>query len=204
VRQVEESREGWTPENAQFKGRRQQSASHWDLRDEIIQEKSCPHVLMNSGRFRTVPTYRDEHRKFKSHGSGFRDARIDQTHESLSHNPKEDSRMSDLKVYWPDSEPVSTEPMPAKRAETSSVSSEPEIYSFTEWVDKLRGPDSNPAALRAQRLNVNQTCPDCSRAGGVLPLMLNDGRMDGSGRLVPGSATLVGFRCESCSHEWPV
>lgn len=111
--------------------------------------------------------------------------------------------MSDLKVYWPDSEPVSAEPIPVERAETGSVSNEPEIYSFAEWIDKLQSPEANPTVLRAQRLNANQSCPECSRAG-VLPLMLNDGRMDGSGRLVPGSATLVGFRCESCSHEWPV
>ncbi|MGZ0172013.1 MAG: hypothetical protein ACKVHE_20910 [Planctomycetales bacterium] len=111
--------------------------------------------------------------------------------------------MSTLKVYWPDNELAAAERMPAKQAETDEVTHEPEIYSFAEWVDNLRMPDANPAALRAQRLNTNQTCPDCNRAG-VLPLMLNDGRMDGSGRLVPGSATLVGFRCETCSHEWPV
>lgn len=110
--------------------------------------------------------------------------------------------MSDLKVYWPESETAATENS-AIRANVCDSPAEPEIYSFAEWVDKLRAPESNPAALRAQRLNSNQTCPDCTRAG-VLPLMLNDGRMDGSGRLVPGSATLVGFRCESCSHEWPV
>jgi len=109
--------------------------------------------------------------------------------------------MSDLKVYCPDAEPAISEATPTDQAEARTDSNEPEIYSFAEWVDKLRQPDANPAALRAQRLNSNQTCPDCCRAG-VLPLMLNDGRMDGSGRLVPGSATLVGFRCETCSHEW--
>ena len=110
--------------------------------------------------------------------------------------------MSGLKVYWPDSEPATAEASPVDDAETGDVSSEPEIYSFAEWIEKLRRPDPNPATLRAQRLSVNRSCPDCSRAG-VLPLMLNDGRLDGSGRLVPGSATLVGFRCEQCSHEWP-
>jgi hypothetical protein len=110
--------------------------------------------------------------------------------------------MSDLKVYWPDAEPAISEATPTSPAEARAGSNEPEIYSFAEWVDKLNRPGTNSAALRAQRLNANQTCPDCSRAG-VLPLMLNDGRMDGSGRLVPGSATLVGFRCQTCSYEWP-
>ena len=111
--------------------------------------------------------------------------------------------MSDLKVYWPEKESTVAEALPTELADSRNVSDEPEIYSFAEWVEKLRQPGSQPLALRAQRLNKHQTCPDCSRAG-VLPLMLNDGRMDGSGRLVPGSATLVGFRCETCSHEWPV
>jgi hypothetical protein len=111
--------------------------------------------------------------------------------------------MSDLKVYWPENESAVAEALPTEVAESRDTSNEPEIYSFAEWVEKLRQPDSQPSALRAQRLNANQTCPDCSRAG-VLPLMLNDGRMDGSGHLVPGSATLVGFRCETCTHEWPV
>lgn len=110
--------------------------------------------------------------------------------------------MSDLKVYWPESEPTVAETLPKEVADSRNVSDEPEIYSFSEWVEKLRQPGSQPLALRAQRLNKHQKCPDCSRTG-VLPLMLNDGRMDGSGRLVPGSATLVGFRCETCSHEWP-
>ena len=111
--------------------------------------------------------------------------------------------MSDLKVYWPDAEPAISEATPTSQAEAGADSNEPEIYSFAEWVEKLQEPDAQPIALRAQRLNAHQTCPDCSRAG-VLPLMLNDGRMDGSGRLVPGSATLVGFCCQTCSHEWPL
>ncbi|MDA0809425.1 MAG: hypothetical protein O2983_17165 [Planctomycetota bacterium] len=110
--------------------------------------------------------------------------------------------MSVLKVYWPENESAVAETLPPAMAESPTVSNEPEIYSFVKWVDKLRQPDSQRLALRAQRLNAHQTCPDCHRAG-VSPLMLNDGRMDSAGRLVPGSATLVGFHCEICSHEWP-
>tara|TARA_R110002072_G_scaffold146075_2_gene292821 strand:- start:793 stop:1146 length:354 start_codon:yes stop_codon:yes gene_type:complete len=112
--------------------------------------------------------------------------------------------MSDLKVYWPENDSAVADALPTEMVETCNGRKEPEIYSFAEWVEKLRQPEPQRLALRAQRLNAHQTCPDCSRAGGVLPLMLNDGRMDGSGRLVPGSATLVGFHCETCSHEWPV
>ncbi len=106
--------------------------------------------------------------------------------------------MSNLKVYWPESESAKVETIPADQEQTA----EPGIYSFAAWVEKLRRPDTNPAMLRARSLHANQACPDCRRVG-VLPLMLNDGRLDGSGRMVPGSATLVGFRCEQCSSEWP-
>ena len=109
--------------------------------------------------------------------------------------------MSDLKVYWPEGDPATREPAPATQVETGKDSNEPEIYSFVDWVEKLHSPDSNSAAFRAQRLNAHQTCPGCQRVG-VLPLMLNDGRIDNSGRMVPGSATLVGFRCQECHHEW--
>lgn len=130
----------------------------------------------------------------------FETPRTNQSNESIRDNLKEGSRMSDLKIYWPESKPAATA-TESNDADIRAASNEPEIYSFAEWVDKLRSPESNRSALRAQRLNSNQTCPDCTRAG-ILPLVLNDGRMDGSGRLVPGSATLVGFRCDSCSHEW--
>lgn len=111
---------------------------------------------------------------------------------------QEGSWMSELKVYWPESGSI---PEEAEIA-SSGDSGEPEIYSFVEWVERLRSPALNSSALRARRLHVNQSCPECHRAS-VLPLMLNDGRLDGAGRLVPGSATLVGFRCEQCCSEWP-
>lgn len=124
--------------------------------------------------------------------------------------------MSDLKVYRPDSESVAAEMLAdqqdaasdaaaketaVRETATTDTSDEPEIYSFADWVTKLRSPDSSYAALRAKHVNKNQCCPDCRRVG-VVPLMLNDGRIDGSGRLVPGTATLVGFRCQQCTHEW--
>jgi hypothetical protein len=163
-----------------------------------IKRQVASPVLMNSGRCHTVPTLRSARRKIEAHGSGSRDAQ----HESIRDNLKEGSRMSGLKIYWPESEPAATA-TESNDADIRAASNEPAIYSFAEWVNKLRSPESNRSALRAQRLNSNQTCPDCTRAG-VLPLVLNDGRIDGSGRLVPGSATLVGFRCDSCSHEWAV
>ena len=109
--------------------------------------------------------------------------------------------MSDLKVYCPEGDLDLRESTPDTQIAANRNADEPEIYSFAEWVEKLRSPGSDSAAFRAQRLNANQACPGCHRVG-VLPLMLNDGRIENSGRMVPGSATLVGFRCQECSHEW--
>lgn len=56
---------------------------------------------------------------------------------------------------------------------------------------------------RAKALHENRHCRFCGH-GTVDPVTLNDGLRDGSGRYVPGSATLVGFHCEHCHAEWPV
>lgn len=109
--------------------------------------------------------------------------------------------MSGLKVYWPECESPERDAATATQSVSHRNIDEPEIYSFAEWVEKLRGPGSASALFRAQRLDANQTCPDCNRSGAV-PLTLNNGRIDNSGRMVPGSATLVGFRCEECCCEW--
>lgn len=115
-----------------------------------------------------------------------------------------DSRMSHLKVFRPEEDAVGTSESTTGEAATPDSrndASEPAIYSFVEWAERLRGPSPDAATLRAKRLHSADNCPSCRRVG-ILPLMLNDGRIDNSGRLVPGTATLVGFRCQQCSHEW--
>ena len=113
--------------------------------------------------------------------------------------------MSNLKVYWPEEDPVEehegSTTQDAAETATDVGSDEPAIYSFVSWLEQLRSPVPDAAMLRAKRLHANHSCPSCKCAG-VLPLMLNDGRIDNAGRLIPGTATLVGFRCEHCSHEW--
>ncbi|RMG33991.1 MAG: hypothetical protein D6725_15010 [Planctomycetota bacterium] len=55
---------------------------------------------------------------------------------------------------------------------------------------------------RARDIYHNRVCPACRRAAAV-PLCLQDGTRDPSGRVNPFTATLVGFRCLQCRHEWP-
>lgn len=119
--------------------------------------------------------------------------------------------MSMLKIFRPDEEPEthdaptspnggSARPVPVRPVASSRAEVKAEVYSFAEWVDRLRG-DSDDLADRARSIHANCRCPRCNHAG-VLPLMLNDGHVDGAGQIVPGTASLVGFRCEDCRHEW--
>jgi hypothetical protein len=57
--------------------------------------------------------------------------------------------------------------------------------------------------MRARVLHENRCCPRCRR-GGVIPLDLGDGDKRNPAMPVPGSATLIGFCCDSCGAEWGV
>ncbi len=57
---------------------------------------------------------------------------------------------------------------------------------------------------RARIIHDNAVCPECS-ALDVEPLELQDGMISPRNRMpVPGTATIVGFHCNSCETEWPV
>ncbi|HVJ87133.1 MAG TPA: hypothetical protein VM452_15870 [Caulifigura sp.] len=61
---------------------------------------------------------------------------------------------------------------------------------------------SGPSVLRRARLwNSNQTCPCCRRAT-VEPVELEDGLLNAKAEPISGTATIVGFNCSSCGHEW--
>lgn len=61
-----------------------------------------------------------------------------------------------------------------------------------------------PAVERARILHENTECPECGKST-IQPLELNDAIISPRSRLpIPGTATIIGFRCEECSCEWPV
>ncbi|HAH49668.1 hypothetical protein [Gimesia sp.] len=104
--------------------------------------------------------------------------------------------MSILKVYYPDepqTEPVvsldETTPMilPFQRARVKKSHSRKQ----EDWVLK-----------RARTIFLNQQCSDCGSSA-VEKLELRDGLLNQKNRLIPGTATVVGFRCHSCDSEWP-
>lgn len=83
---------------------------------------------------------------------------------------------------------------------------EPHILSFTELAPKVkrlrRFHAAHTSAVRARNELRNRVCPNCSRVT-VEPVELHDGLLDKNGGFIPGSATLVGFSCNACGHEWP-
>ncbi|MEX0717837.1 MAG: hypothetical protein WD066_14680 [Planctomycetaceae bacterium] len=101
--------------------------------------------------------------------------------------------MSRLNVYWPDA---------AEREDVPyGPDGEPLILSFCRAIVASRRGESNPALLRARSLHRNRCCPECDHPV-VQPLELADAFV-GRGRIpVPGTATLVGFRCGRCAAEW--
>lgn len=89
---------------------------------------------------------------------------------------------------------------------TPEVEDEPWIVSFPT---PLRDEDFHPSTIsfgttpldRARLLHQNRTCPCCGH-GAVEPLELRDGQLDRFHRVIPGTATIVGFHCLHCENEW--
>jgi len=107
--------------------------------------------------------------------------------------------MSLLRIFRPDAETPLPVAEPAATAENAAIDEEPVLLNFEEWSQRLR---PQAATLkRARQIHSNCQCPSCQSAL-VVPLTLNDGRKDQTGEDVPGSATLVGFRCDVCLAEW--
>ena len=99
--------------------------------------------------------------------------------------------MSALRLFWPDAQAAAVAPpaerhilrlyLPGRPARTQSTMSQVE---------------------RARLLHDNRSCPDCHRPL-VEPIELQDALLTRNRLPIPGTATLVGFRCQHCRTEWP-
>jgi len=77
----------------------------------------------------------------------------------------------------------------------------PAVIPFTPRLKERHHAGSYAAARRARLWNSNQTCPCCRRVT-VEPVELEDGLLNAKADAIPGTATIVGFNCSSCGHEW--
>ena len=104
--------------------------------------------------------------------------------------------MSILKIYYP--EETHIQPVASKEEPSSMILpfdrgsiKKPHYLQQDDWT--LR---------RARVMFKNQHCPAC-RCATVASLELRDGQLNRKNHTIPGTASVVGFRCESCDNEWP-
>ncbi len=60
----------------------------------------------------------------------------------------------------------------------------------------------NDVVERAKLVHANRCCQQCGSVA-VSSIELNDALLNASLQPIPGSATIVAFRCSGCYHEWP-
>lgn len=104
--------------------------------------------------------------------------------------------MSRLSVFWPDE----------VCSDTAIVPNEPRIIPFPSRASRSQPEpnESHPkldAISRARLLFSNRLCRHCHNPL-VEPLHLNDALVNRQGLEIPGTATIIGFRCRSCDAEW--
>jgi hypothetical protein len=107
--------------------------------------------------------------------------------------------MSRLKLFWPeDVDNSANEPaiLPFTRC------AEPRAIRIEAAVQINRGHAAGQELLtRTRAIHDNQCCPVCDRAA-VEPLVAKDAWIGRNQRPIPGTATLLGFRCCHCEHRW--
>ncbi|MBX3443281.1 MAG: hypothetical protein KF774_12825 [Planctomyces sp.] len=79
---------------------------------------------------------------------------------------------------------------------------EPATLPFQPRIIPLRRLSQVSAVQRARLWQRNQACPCCHRIT-VEPVELEDALLDRKNEPIPGTATVVGFCCESCGTRWP-
>jgi hypothetical protein len=100
--------------------------------------------------------------------------------------------MSALRIVWPDSDV----------ADGDEFDTEPAVLPFHSERGFARRFTPN-VIDRARLFYDNRQCPECDYPV-VLPIELHDAVLNRSGLPIPGTATLVGFRCRGCQAEWSV
>ncbi len=111
--------------------------------------------------------------------------------------------MSRLKLYWPDeresSEAAQSATIEADGNHSAMVLPFRPMNSLSARVKRATLVDP---LERARAIHSNNVCPHC-RHPIVTPIELQDGILNRNRLPIPGTATLVGFRCHDCDAEWP-
>ncbi|MBM4076496.1 MAG: hypothetical protein FJ267_12765 [Planctomycetes bacterium] len=106
--------------------------------------------------------------------------------------------MSRLSVFWPED----------SGSRSAAILDEPRILPFRKPVLRFQKPDYKHQQMpdvisRARVIYDNRQCRECLSP--VVELVqLDDAMVNRQGLNIPGTATLVGFHCLSCDHEWRI
>jgi len=109
--------------------------------------------------------------------------------------------MSNLRLFWPSESDT----------DVSGAASDDEPAAILPFQLRATGSrdgvarraHTSSAVRRARVLFENRCCPWCDRLN-VEPIQLDDAVISlGNHEPVPGTATIVGFRCRDCASEWP-
>lgn len=78
----------------------------------------------------------------------------------------------------------------------------PRILTFTPR-NRIAAPLDRPDVVTRARLERrNRCCPKCGRIT-VEPVECDDALLDRNANPIPGTASVSGFFCNACLHEWP-
>jgi hypothetical protein len=101
--------------------------------------------------------------------------------------------MSRLSVFWPD-----------ENYSTLATADEPMIIPFPNRRNLLEAAHRPmDVVTRARLMFANRNCHVCDYPV-VEPIELADSSVNLGGLAIPGTATLIGFRCCGCKNEWSV
>lgn len=102
--------------------------------------------------------------------------------------------MTQLRLFCPDGNALAADGL---------GESQPVVYSIAAYRIPVPLLPRRTAVTRARLIHANRTCRGCGRTT-VVPREFRDAALNRNLAPVPGTATLAGFSCHSCGHEWSV
>ena len=114
--------------------------------------------------------------------------------------------MSRLKLYYPETESQDARFDFTPGVVTHDLRESEDVVSIpmhSRFKLPAGGNSMIDLLIRAQQIRANRCCPQCDHPV-VTPVELEDGVVNRTGMVIPGTATLVGFHCESCDLDWSV
>ncbi len=87
-------------------------------------------------------------------------------------------------------------------AAAAAASGDTHVLPFVGLAARIGRQVRPDVVSRARAIYRNRFCPQCDRVA-VVPVELKNPLLNRNHRPLPGSASLVGFRCRLCNHEWP-